>query len=71
MVDCLEQVIYYLESFDPSLVLSSVSNYLISRYARENYPLIRSKEELHYFRLFSGRFGTGKAIDTVGQWNFL
>jgi asparagine synthase (glutamine-hydrolysing) len=36
--------------------------------AREEYPLIRSKEELHYFRLFSRWFGTGKAVDTVGQW---
>jgi len=31
----LPEVIYYLESFDPSLVRSSVSNFLISRYARE------------------------------------
>jgi asparagine synthase (glutamine-hydrolysing) len=32
----LPEVIYYLESFDPSLVRSSVSNFLISRYAREH-----------------------------------
>jgi asparagine synthase (glutamine-hydrolysing) len=32
----LPEVIYYLESFDPSLVRSSVSNYLISKYAREH-----------------------------------
>ena len=32
----LPEVIYYLESFDPSLVRSSVSTYLISRYAREH-----------------------------------
>ncbi|MBW1957688.1 MAG: hypothetical protein JRF31_07520 [Deltaproteobacteria bacterium] len=31
----LPQVIWSLESFDPSLVRSSVSNYLISKYARE------------------------------------
>ena len=31
----LPQVIWYLESFDPSLVRSSVSNYLVSKYARE------------------------------------
>jgi len=31
----LPQVIYYLESFDPSLVRSSVSNFLISRYAKD------------------------------------
>lgn len=35
MLDCLPEVIYYLESFDPSLVRSSVTNYLISGYARE------------------------------------
>ncbi len=32
----LPDVIYYLESFDPSLVRSSVSNYLISRYAMDH-----------------------------------
>jgi len=32
----LPEVIWCLESFDPSLVRSSVSNYLISRYAKEN-----------------------------------
>jgi len=36
--------------------------------AREKYPHIRSKEEHYYFHLFSKRFGTGKAVDTVGQW---
>jgi len=35
ILDALPEVIYYLESFDPSLVRSSVSNYLISRYAKE------------------------------------
>jgi asparagine synthase (glutamine-hydrolysing) len=35
MLEVLPEVIYYLESFDPSLVRSSVSNYLISQYARE------------------------------------
>ncbi|MFC2043860.1 asparagine synthase-related protein [Chloroflexota bacterium] len=35
MIEVLPEVIYYLESFDPSLVRSSVSNYLISRYAKE------------------------------------
>jgi len=35
MLEVLPEVIYYLESFDPSLVRSSVSNYLISRYAKE------------------------------------
>jgi asparagine synthase (glutamine-hydrolysing) len=36
--------------------------------ARREFPIIRSKEELHYFRLFTGRFGRGRAVDTVGQW---
>ena len=35
MLAVLPEVIYYLESFDPSLVRSSVSNFLISKYARE------------------------------------
>ncbi len=35
ILDALPEVIYYLESFDPSLVRSSVSNYLISRRAGE------------------------------------
>jgi asparagine synthase (glutamine-hydrolysing) len=36
--------------------------------AQEKYPLIRSKEELHYFQIFVDHFGDGLAIDTVGQW---
>ncbi len=36
--------------------------------AQEEYPVIRSKEELHYFRIFTDNFGTGKAVGTVGQW---
>jgi asparagine synthase (glutamine-hydrolysing) len=32
------------------------------------YPIIRSKEELYYFRIFTKHFGSGRAIDTVGQW---
>ena len=35
LLEALPEVIYYLESFDPSLVRSSVSNYLISRRASE------------------------------------
>ena len=35
MLNALPEVIYYLESFDPSLVRSSVPNYLISQYAKE------------------------------------
>jgi asparagine synthase (glutamine-hydrolysing) len=35
------------------------------------YSLIRSKEELYYFRLFTKHFGNKRAIETVGQWNSL
>jgi asparagine synthase (glutamine-hydrolysing) len=36
--------------------------------ARGSYPMVRSKEELYYFKIFIEHFGTGKAIGTVGQW---
>jgi len=36
--------------------------------AREQYPLIRSKEELYYFRSFTEHFGADRAVETVGQW---
>ncbi|MFC1976795.1 asparagine synthase-related protein [Chloroflexota bacterium] len=36
--------------------------------AQGKYPIIRSKEELYYFRLFTEHFGTGRAVETVGQW---
>jgi len=36
--------------------------------AQAKYPLIRSKEELYYFRLFTEYYGTDRAVDTVGQW---
>jgi len=35
---------------------------------QEEYPIIRSKEELYYFRLFREHFSSPKAIKTVGQW---
>jgi len=35
VLEVLPEVIYYLESFDPSLVRSAVSNFLISRYAKQ------------------------------------
>jgi len=38
------------------------------REAQEKYPVIRSKEELYYFRLFTKHFGDGAAVKTVGQW---
>ncbi|MFO7991353.1 MAG: asparagine synthase-related protein, partial [Thermoplasmata archaeon] len=36
--------------------------------AQAEFPIVRSKEELYYFNLFTEFFGRGKAIDTVGQW---
>ncbi len=36
--------------------------------AQADFPIIRSKEELYYFRIFTDHFGTGAAVDTVGQW---
>ncbi len=36
--------------------------------AQAKYSLIRSKEELCYFRLFTEYFGAGHAVETVGQW---
>jgi len=38
------------------------------RTAQADYPVIRSKEELYYFQIFTKHFGSGSAIDTVGQW---
>lgn len=39
--------------------------------AQARHPFIRSKEELHYFRLFTDCFGADHAIRTVGQWPLL
>ena len=36
--------------------------------AQGSYPMVRSKEELYYFKIFIAHFGTGKAGGTVGQW---
>jgi len=36
--------------------------------AREKHPLIRSKEEFYYFRIFTDHFGADRAVETVGQW---
>ncbi|MEA2109303.1 MAG: asparagine synthase-related protein [Pseudomonadota bacterium] len=32
------------------------------------YPMVRSKEELYYFKIFTEHFGKGQAVETVGQW---
>ena len=36
--------------------------------ARAAHPLIRSKEEFYYFRIFTDHFGADRAVETVGQW---
>jgi asparagine synthase (glutamine-hydrolysing) len=36
--------------------------------AQAEYPMIRSKEEFYYFRIFTEHFGTRRAVETVGQW---
>jgi asparagine synthase (glutamine-hydrolysing) len=44
MLDALPQVIYHLESFDPLLVRSSITNYLVARRAADYVPAIYSGE---------------------------
>ena len=36
--------------------------------AQRIHPIVRSKEELAYFRIFTENFGDGPAVATVGQW---
>jgi hypothetical protein len=36
--------------------------------AQSKYPMVRSKEEFFYFRIFTENFGAGNAVKTVGQW---
>lgn len=36
--------------------------------AQSKNSIIRSKEELYYFRIFTDNFGDGQAVETVGQW---
>ncbi|MGB6012335.1 MAG: asparagine synthase-related protein [Desulfobacterales bacterium] len=36
--------------------------------AQHIYPMVRSKEELYYFKLFTKHFGSQRAVETVGQW---
>jgi asparagine synthase (glutamine-hydrolysing) len=38
------------------------------REVQEQFPFIRNKEEMYYFRLFSEHFGFGIAMEAVGQW---
>lgn len=37
---------------------------------RQKYPVVRNKEEMHYFRIFIEHFGDRGAVKTVGQWQF-
>jgi asparagine synthase (glutamine-hydrolysing) len=39
--------------------------------AQAKHPVIRSKEEMHYFNLFTDHFGDASAVETVGQWLLL
>ena len=39
--------------------------------AQEKYPVIRSKEELYYFNIFTDYYGDGLAVEAVGQWPYL
>ena len=36
--------------------------------AQAEHPVVRSKEELYYYRIFAEHFGTDHAVKTVGQW---
>ncbi len=36
--------------------------------AQAEHSIIRSKEELYYFRIFTEYFGANNAVKTVGQW---
>jgi asparagine synthase (glutamine-hydrolysing) len=35
---------------------------------QKEHPMVRSKEEAFYFLIFADHFGTGRAVETVGQW---
>jgi asparagine synthase (glutamine-hydrolysing) len=39
--------------------------------AQKAHPFLRSKEELHYFRLFREHYPSESAARTVGQWPYL
>ncbi len=41
----------------------------LAAYQKE-HPIVRSKEEMHYHRLFVEHFGNTGAVETVGQWKF-
>ncbi len=37
---------------------------------QRDHPIVRNKEEMHYFKLFTEHFGDQGAVATVGQWQF-
>ena len=51
----------------PAYFEDKVSDHELAE-AQTKYPFVRSKEELHYFRLFTEHFGDDRAVETVGQW---
>jgi len=51
----------------PDYFETSISDNELAK-AQAKYPLVRSKEELYYFQLFTDNFGDGLAVETVGQW---
>ena len=51
----------------PAYFQEIISDEELSR-AQIEFPMVRSKEELYYFRLFTEHFGTNGAGKTVGQW---
>ena len=44
MLEALPEIIYYLESFDPSLVRSAVPNYFLARMTREHVTVVLTGE---------------------------
>jgi len=54
----------------PSYFEKQISNEELAE-TQDRHPIIRSKEELHYFRIFVKHFGEGHAVNTVGQWPLL
>lgn len=51
----------------PSYFEEMISNETLKA-AQADFPIIRSKEEFYYFNIFTKHFGSGRAVDTVGQW---
>jgi asparagine synthase (glutamine-hydrolysing) len=61
MIEALPDVIYHLESFDPSLVRSAIPNYFLSRLARQHVTVVLSGEGAD--ELYAG-YEYYKTIDT-------